>query len=49
LDGKIAFLDIPELIEKSMEAHQPHPVETIEMVMEADRWARKTALGLLKN
>lgn len=49
LDGKIAFLDIPELIEKSMEAHHPHPVETIEMVMEADRWARKTALGLLKN
>ncbi len=49
LDGKIAFLDIPALIDKSMEAHKPHPVETIEMVMEADRWARKTARGLLKN
>jgi len=49
LDGKIAFLDIPELIDKSMEAHQPHHVETIEMVMAADRWARKTARGLLKN
>jgi len=49
LDGKIAFLDIPELIDKSMEAHQPHHVKTIEMVMAADRWARKTARGLLKN
>jgi 1-deoxy-D-xylulose-5-phosphate reductoisomerase len=49
LDGKIAFLDIPELIDNSMDAHHPHHVETIEMVMAADRWARKTARGLLKN
>ncbi len=48
LQGKMGFLDIPELIEKTMEAHQPHPVESIGMVMEADSWARKTARDLLQ-
>jgi 1-deoxy-D-xylulose-5-phosphate reductoisomerase len=46
--GKMGFLDIPELIEKSMEAHRPYPVDSIEMVMGADRWVRKTAQNLLQ-
>ncbi len=48
LMGRIGFLDIPKLIEKTMEAHQPHPVESVGMIMEADRWARETARNLLK-
>jgi len=48
LQGKMGFLDIPKLIEKSMAAHRSYPIESIEMVMEADSWARKTALELLK-
>ena len=43
LKGKIGFLDIPELIEKTMEAHHSLPVDTIQEVIEADRWARDTA------
>ncbi|MBU0988861.1 MAG: 1-deoxy-D-xylulose-5-phosphate reductoisomerase, partial [Proteobacteria bacterium] len=46
LRGDIGFLDIPELIEKTMEAHNHHPVDAIEAVMEADRWARDTAVGI---
>jgi 1-deoxy-D-xylulose-5-phosphate reductoisomerase len=52
LKGEIGFLDIPELIEKSMDAHQPFPINGIEAVMEADRWARdtaRTALGRFKS
>ena len=43
LNGRIGFLDIPDLIEKTMDAHTHAPVETIEAVMAADRWARDTA------
>jgi 1-deoxy-D-xylulose-5-phosphate reductoisomerase len=48
LEGKIGFLDIPELIEKTMETHQPHQVDSIETVIEADRWARNAAQFILK-
>jgi 1-deoxy-D-xylulose-5-phosphate reductoisomerase len=47
LAEKIGFLDIPTLIEKTMEAHRPHPIEGIEAVLEADAWARQTATALL--
>ncbi|MFO7985231.1 MAG: 1-deoxy-D-xylulose-5-phosphate reductoisomerase [Desulfatiglandaceae bacterium] len=46
LKGKIGFLDIPALIEKTMMAHQTRIIDSIEMVLEVDRWARETA-GLL--
>ena len=47
LEGKIGFLDIPDLIEKTMEIHQSFPINNIETVMEADRWARNTARRIL--
>jgi len=43
LRGRIAFLSIPDVIEKTMASHQASPVETVEAVMAADRWARHTA------
>ena len=43
LKGAIGFLDIPDLIEKTMDAHTHSPAETLEVVMAADRWARETA------
>ena len=46
LEGRIGFLEIPELIERTMEAHERRAVDTVEAVMEADRWARATAGGL---
>jgi 1-deoxy-D-xylulose-5-phosphate reductoisomerase len=49
LKGTIGFLDIPDLIEKTMDAHTQSPVETIEAVMAADQWARETARGLLNS
>ncbi len=49
LKGTIGFLEIPDLIEKTMDAHTHSPAETIEAVMEADRWARETARGWLNS
>jgi len=43
LNGKIAFLQIPVLIEKVMEAHEPFQPDSIEAVMAADAWARRKA------
>lgn len=40
LKGKIGFLQIPALIEKTMEAHKTFAIESIENVIEADTWAR---------
>jgi 1-deoxy-D-xylulose-5-phosphate reductoisomerase len=45
LQGKIGFLDIPTLIEKTMKAHTPVVIDRIEKVMEADAWARQKAAG----
>jgi len=43
LRGRIGFLQIPSLIEKTMKAHTPFVVDSIEKVMEADAWARQRA------
>ncbi len=43
LKEKIGFLDIPNLIEKAMGAHQPQPVDSIDMVLEFDAWSRNKA------
>ena len=48
LKGRIGFLQIPELIEETMDAHHPFPLETIEKVIEADGWARDRARGILE-
>jgi 1-deoxy-D-xylulose-5-phosphate reductoisomerase len=47
LNGRIGFLDIQTLIEKTMNAHDGLPIETVEGVMAADCWARDTARGIL--
>ena len=47
LKGDIGFLDIPDLIEKTMGSHKNHPIDSIETVMEVDRWARDTARAKL--
>ena len=48
LNEKIGYLDIPKLIEQTTEAHKTHPIDQIDSVMDADRWARKTTLANLK-
>ncbi|MBW1996721.1 MAG: 1-deoxy-D-xylulose-5-phosphate reductoisomerase [Deltaproteobacteria bacterium] len=43
LEGAIGFLQIPLLIQRTMEAHNPFSIDGIEEVLEADAWARDTA------
>jgi len=47
LDGKITFLEIPRLIEKTMEQHELHPIDSIDRALEADQWARARATVIL--
>jgi len=49
LQGEIGFLQIPELIEKTMEAHTPFAMDGIEEVLEADAWARDEANTLKRH
>jgi len=46
-DGKIGFLQITEIIERSVEAHKPESETTIETVLQAEKWAREFADGLI--
>jgi len=43
LQGRIGFLQIPSLIERTMKAHTPFVIDSIEKVMQADAWARQRA------
>ncbi len=47
LKNKIGFLDIPELIEKTMMKHHPYAIDNIDDVKKADIWARNTAIEAL--
>ncbi len=47
LDGRVAFMRIPELIERALEEHQAFEVRTLAEVEEADRWAREHVRGLI--
>jgi 1-deoxy-D-xylulose-5-phosphate reductoisomerase len=43
LAGRIGFMAIAESIERVMGLHTPHALTSIEEVLEADRWGRRTA------
>jgi len=43
LDRRIAFPDIPKMIENTLSAHQNTAADSIESIIEADRWARDYA------
>jgi 1-deoxy-D-xylulose-5-phosphate reductoisomerase len=43
LNRKIAFSDIPKLIESTLIAHETVAADSLESVVEADRWARQYA------
>jgi 1-deoxy-D-xylulose-5-phosphate reductoisomerase len=48
LNGRIGFTEIPVIIEKTMNAHQPHTFASIEDVLVTDRWGRDKARYILK-
>jgi 1-deoxy-D-xylulose-5-phosphate reductoisomerase len=41
LDGRIGFTDIPRLIDSALAAHAVRSAESLDAVLEADRWARE--------
>jgi 1-deoxy-D-xylulose-5-phosphate reductoisomerase len=43
LEGRIGFMDIPATCARVLDAHEPRAVETLDVLMEADRWARAEA------
>jgi 1-deoxy-D-xylulose-5-phosphate reductoisomerase len=49
LQGKIGFLQIPRVIERTMEMHESFSIDNIEKILEADKWARKTAEEVLRS
>jgi 1-deoxy-D-xylulose-5-phosphate reductoisomerase len=49
LDGRVGFSDIYPMLRDVMAAHEARSSETLEAVMEADRWARREAVRLVGN
>ncbi len=43
LEGRLAFMGIPDVIERTMAAHRPAEVATLSAVRAVDRWARECA------
>lgn len=48
INNKIRFVSIPVIIEKVMQAHNNFEANTLEAVLEADGWARRKALEVMK-
>ena len=48
LKKQIAFLDIPRVIQETMNAYTATPVTSIEDALEVDQWARRTATEMMK-
>ncbi len=47
LQSGIRFLDIPDIIRSTMDAHTPRPIAGLDDALEADRWAREKAESLV--
>ena len=48
LDNQIRFLDIATIIEETMNAYIPSPINSVEDALEVDQWAREKAQSLAK-
>lgn len=48
LSESIGFLDIANIIRTTMDAHQPVDVSSLDVALEADRWAREKAAALVR-
>ena len=47
LQGGIRFTDISDIIQSTMQAHSPRDVTSVDVALEADRWAREKADSLV--
>ena len=43
LDRRIRFSEIPQIIARTLESHDPRPADSLESILEADAWARRLA------
>jgi 1-deoxy-D-xylulose-5-phosphate reductoisomerase len=48
LEGRLGFTAIPRVIEKTMDAHEATPVETLKVVRNIDAWARDHAVEVTR-
>lgn len=48
LSERIGFLDIANIIRTTMDAHHPVDVSSLDVALEADRWAREKAAALVQ-
>jgi len=48
LRGRLGFLGIPEVVERTLESHPSIPLDSLEEVEAVDALARRTARGLLE-
>ncbi len=48
LEGRIGFTRIAETIERTMDAHTPHHLRSIDEVLKADLWGRESAREICK-
>jgi 1-deoxy-D-xylulose-5-phosphate reductoisomerase len=49
LEGHIGFLDVPRLIEGTMERHSVADQATLANILEADRWAREESQRMIRD
>jgi 1-deoxy-D-xylulose-5-phosphate reductoisomerase len=49
LDGRLSFMGIPRLIERTMNARRPAPLSTLDEVRAVDEWAREYARDLARD
>ena len=45
--GKIAFTEIPLLVESTIRSHRLQPSPTLDDLLSADAWARRTVQSLI--
>jgi 1-deoxy-D-xylulose-5-phosphate reductoisomerase len=48
LQGRMRFTDIPAVIDKVLQRHDPQPVTDLDVVFAADRWARDETVRILQ-
>jgi 1-deoxy-D-xylulose-5-phosphate reductoisomerase len=48
LQGRTRFTDIPAVVDKVLQRHDPQPVTDLDVVFAADRWAREETARVLK-
>ena len=48
LEDRVRFLDIPAIVEQTLDAHEVIPVGNLETVLEVDKWARAHAHAVME-